>query len=100
MTNIPINPYYIETRGYDWLIILNRVLAKHQPKDENDIAVAAYADGRTVFTIRRDFIPAAEIAKAIGSTPEAVTKSQRITLKPFTADKDWQKPTVSYYGLA
>lgn len=100
MTQVPINPYYIEIQGYDWLIIFNRVLKRHQPKDETDLSVVAYADGRTVFTIRRDFIPADEIAKAIGSTPEAVDKAQRIMLTkqfPFTVAK---QPTVNYYGLA
>jgi hypothetical protein len=91
--------YTIEVQSPDWIIVLNRLIEQHSP-DAKGVSAEVDPHGfRAVYTIPRDLIPAAAMAKALGATAEAVANAPRIVLKPLKQE-GWQKPTVEYYGQA
>lgn len=92
--------YTIEAQSIDWIVIVNKLLAKHPIEEGSDDIVAAVGGDRVVYTVKRSLVPAAEIAKAIGASVEAVERAPRILLRPLKATEGWQKPTVDYIGTA
>jgi hypothetical protein len=95
------NTYTIEVRSIDWVVILTRLLAKHNPKSGNDVTIVIAPDGRnTVYQIRRDFVTPEELAAVIGTTADKIALAERIILTPLVTETVWQTPTVDYIGTA
>lgn len=92
--------YELEAQSLDWLVIIAGLVNKLGPKSDEDAHTHMLDSGYAVFHINKKFATAAQIAKAIGSTPEKVAKAKKITLAPLVGAKDWQAPTVDYYGSA
>lgn len=92
--------YKIEVYAIEWTVVMTNLLKKFNPKDENDVTVTIDSDGFQTYLIRRDFVPAAEIARVIGATTAQVNKAPVIRLREMAALADWQRPTVDYVGMA
>lgn len=95
----PENAYVIEVQSVDWIYVLGKLLKGYDVKSGDDVT-AQIGELSTTYLIRRDLVPASEIARVIGTTAEMVEQADTITLAPLASEKGWQEPTVSYYGEA
>lgn len=93
--------YTIEVKSVDWIVIMSNLIKQYDAKQEAT-QIRVDPQGRhTTFLIDKDHMPAAALAKAIGSTPDALEKAtSKIVLMPLKGQKNWQEATVNYYGLA
>jgi hypothetical protein len=100
MDMTPENAYKIEVYAIDWTVVLTKLLKKFDPKSEDDVTVTIDSNGFQTYFIRRDFVPASEIARVIGATEMQVNTAPVIRLRELAAMADWQVPTVDYIGNA
>ena len=93
--------YEIEVWSIDWSYVLARMIKKYSPsKDgENVQVIICPHDDHATYKLRKDQIPAAGLAVALGATIEQVVNAtDKIVLRSFKQTKYWQTPTVDYYG--
>lgn len=92
--------YELEAQSVDWLVIISGLITRLGAKSEDDAHTHLTPEGFALFHINKEFCTADQIAQTIGSTPEKVAKAKKITLAPLVGTKNWQAPTVDYYGKA
>lgn len=92
--------YELEAQSVDWLVIISGLITRLGPKSDDDAHTHMTPEGFALFHINKEFCTAEALAKTLGVTAEQVTKAKKITLAPLVGTKNWQAPTVDYYGSA
>lgn len=95
------NIYYeIEAQSTDWLYLLGKLVSDHKPETAEQCHTHLLPNGNALFHIAKDWMPAPDLARTLGTTPSKLLQSKRITLRPLAGSTGWQSPTVDYWGEA
>lgn len=95
--------YALKLHSNDWMMILSNWLSKQgtlNDKPVKDAILAHLSDGSTTMYLRKERFPAHTVAAVLGTTPDKLRAAKNIDLKHFKAQDKWEKPTVSYWGMA
>jgi hypothetical protein len=93
--------YTIEVKSVDWIVIMSNLVKTYDVEQTGTNIVIDPSGAYTTFFIDKTLVPADVLAKVIGATPEAVSNAtSKIVLLPLKGQKNWQEPTVNYYGMA
>lgn len=93
-----MQPYVIEVKAIEWLYVLKGLLKGYTTNV--DFTIASTAEGFALYTIPRHLVSTEAMAKATGASEAAISTAAKIILTPITGTKEWQKPTVDYWGEA
>lgn len=92
--------YMIEVRDDTWVVVLKHLLDRHKKADDAQVVVNFTREGNAIYYISKELVPLDAMAAAIGVTPQALARVQKVVLKKIKAEQYWQTPTVPYIGEA
>lgn len=110
----PKEYWAIYAHTLDWQVLLHRFVSDVDPSRgtkplDPKIGVIGYEVNSPnpvpIWYLSREFFPVEKIAKLIGKDPSALAGIETLHLKEFKdadgqpATKDWQAPTVDYWGM-
>lgn len=91
--------WHLEVQSVDWVPVLARLINSKPDNDDTD-AVITGNDEVILYSLKRESYPAALLAERLGTKVRLIEEAPRLILKPFRAVATWEKPTVTYWGLA
>lgn len=94
--------YELDVYAEEWEYVIGKMLKRYSPLPDGEkiSLIIVPHDGYDTYKLRKDQVPVAALAVALGVTIDAISTSPKIVLRGFKQVKYWQTPTVDYCGEA